>query len=163
MYFGEWIAMPEKIFQPVNGDTKDKERIDELTKGEIYDVSKPIILSDELKNVFGSDLGLLIVNKESKAVRIIKLNSTDVHKLVINLQNPTPFITKIIEFYKKNKIKIVYTTGICFKGKKLEDCVYESYIDLKETPELTEFHILEELENINGVEKIFIIPIKQNV
>ncbi len=105
----------------------------------------------------------MIINHESKAIRIVNVKSENVAKLIIYLNNPIPFIKEIINFYKKNKIQIVFTTGIYLRGLKLEDCLYESYIDLKEAADLSSFQIIKEIENIQGVEKVFYSSIRNNV
>jgi len=138
----------------------DKLEIDEITMGELHNISQPISLSDDLKKILGSDLGLLIVNKESKAIRIVKVQSNRIVKVVIYLEKPLPFIQSVIKFYKQKNIEIVFTTGICFRGKKLEDCVYEAYLDLVNSPNVTEFQMIEELQSLTGVKKIFVSPVE---
>lgn len=152
----------EKIFESKDID-KDKIDISELTTAEFHDLNKPIIISEKIKSLIDSDLGLLIFNNESKVIRIVKVNSKKLFKIIISLQNPIPFVKKIIDFYKNNNIDIVFTTGICFRGENMEDCMYESYINLENADlELTQSKMTEELEKIEGVEKSFVNPIQMD-
>ncbi len=151
--------MPDEIFEKKEQKDKDLIGTDELTSAELHDLRKPINLSQEIQSILSSDLGLIVINKESKAIKIVKVESRNIAKIVIYLNKPMPFIKEIIKFYQKNKISIVHTSGICFRGLKMQDCLYESYLDLKESGDLSSFEIIEAVENIPGVEKIFFIPI----
>lgn len=156
LFYHEWLTMSDDLFKT----TEKKNYIDEITKADIYNIKKPIKLSDNIKSIINSDLGLLVVNRESKAIRIVPVNSDKIIKVVIYLQDPVPFIKNIIDFYKKNNVTIVYTTGLCFRGGKLEDCLYEAYLDMSKSENLTEIQMIEYLKSIQGVTKIFTIPIQ---
>lgn len=151
--------MPDKIFRSMEVGEDKKKEIDELTIAELRDPSKPFELSEELKKILDSKFAIFIAHKESKAIRLIPIKSTRIIKLVIYLQDVSEFIKEILKFYQKHNIEIVYTSGICFKGDNMEDCVYESYIDIRNCEGMTDVTIIEELEKIEGIEKIFIVPI----
>ncbi|MHA1340769.1 MAG: hypothetical protein ACTSRZ_11840 [Promethearchaeota archaeon] len=148
-------------------EVKDKEEIhlDELTSAEIKDIEKPIMISGNIKKILNSKYVLLVANEDTRVIRLIPLNSTNVIKIVIYLETVSDFIHEVIKFYKRNNIEIVYTSGICFRKNKdnQEDCIYEAYIDLNRCCEgFSKPQIIEELEKIQGVQKIFLIDISLN-
>lgn len=155
--------MPEKVFKPLDVEEDKKKEIDELTTAELTDISRPFELSGDLKQIINSNNAVFIAHKESKAIRMIPVQSEKIIKLVIYLKSVTEFVTEILKFYQKHDIEIVYTSGICFKGNNMEDCIYESYIDIRNCEHINDVKIIEELEKIDGIEKIFIVPIENKV
>jgi hypothetical protein len=153
--------MPEKIFEQKDIKAEQKITLDELTSAELVEMDKPITLSEKTKSILNTKYGILVSNQENKSIRIVGVNSKRIIKLVIYLKSVSKFVTQVLKFYKQYNIDIVYTSGICFRKdpKKAEDCIYESYINLEKCIGLSEVQIIEEIQKIEGVEKIFILTL----
>jgi len=152
----------ENLFHKRDLNDIEKIHLDELTYAEIKELKNPIELSEKIKNLLNTEYILIVSNEDTKVIRIIPLKSKNIIKIVIYLEEVSEFIRDIISFYNRNNIEIVYTSGICFRKNKInqEDCIYEAYLDLDSCcKEFTKTKIIDEIEKIKGVQKIFIINI----
>lgn len=153
--------MPENVFEQKQINAEQKITLDELTSADLIEMDNPIVLSQKARSILNTKYGIIVINQDNKSIRIIGVNSKHIIKLVIYLKSVTKFVTEVLKFYKKYNIEIVYTSGICFRKdpKLADDCIYESYICLEKCIGLSEVQIIEELEKIEGVEKIFIVTL----
>ncbi|MHA1871683.1 MAG: hypothetical protein ACTSU2_10020 [Promethearchaeota archaeon] len=152
--------MSDEIFK-TKEKTSDRISLDEITQGDLFNLTNKIEIPQEWLKILDSKYGLFILNKESKVIRIVKADSDQIYKIVIYLKDPVSFVREVIKFYKNYSITLVSTTGICFRGKNLEDCIYEAYVDLsKAQEEINAAKIIEIIQGFEGVEKIFVSPLK---
>jgi len=89
---------------------------------------EPISLPSEFLKVIGKNSNaLMILASSTKTVRIIPTVSPEVVKVGIEIQQLTPdYLKQMSEAFVKNNLKVIYSTGFCYKGEK---CVYEAYFD----------------------------------
>lgn len=97
---------------------------------------EPLFLSDEFletlrpKNVEESS-AVMILAPSTKTIRIIPTKSSMVKKLVIEYYTrKRDFLQEIGIVFMRNKIKTLYSTGICFHDPPCNDIMpFEGYID----------------------------------
>jgi hypothetical protein len=89
---------------------------------------EPIVLPNEFQTVMGKNSNaLMILASSTKTIRIIPTVSPEVVKVGIEIQQLTPdYLKQMSEAFVKHNLKVVYSTGFCYKGDK---CIYEAYFD----------------------------------
>jgi hypothetical protein len=136
-------------------------REETLTIACLVDLNQPIKLSEEILRAVPNGIGLLVLSKPSNSIRLIPTCSCQIFKIMVALCDPIQFLKSIIKFYKEHSIDIVYTTGICYKRAEDSDsddesCIYEAFIDISRTQGMSEFEIIQGLQNQEGISTITI-------
>jgi len=89
---------------------------------------EPILLPNEFQKVLGENTNaLMILAVSTKTVRLIPITSSEAVKVSIEIKKLTPeYLKQMSETFVKRNLKVVYSTGFCYKGDK---CLYEAYFD----------------------------------
>jgi len=89
---------------------------------------EPIVLPSEFQTVLGKNSNaLMILASSTKTIRIIPTIGPEVLKVGIEIQQLTPdYLKQMSEAIAKHNLKVIYSTGFCYKGDR---CVYEAYFD----------------------------------
>jgi hypothetical protein len=89
---------------------------------------EPILLPNEFQKVLGENTNaLMILAVSTKTVRLIPITSSEAVKVSIEIKKLTPeYLKQMSETFVKRNLKVVYSTGFCYKG---DNCLYEAYFD----------------------------------
>lgn len=89
---------------------------------------EPIVLPSMFQKVLGENKhALMILAVSTKTIRLIPTASPEVVKVGIEIKQLTPeYLKNMSEAFVKHDLKVVYSTGFCYKGEK---CIYEAYFD----------------------------------
>ena len=114
--------------------------------------SEPVELPKEFLKVMGQNSNaLMILAVSTKTVRLIPTTSSEVIKVGIEIKKLTPeYLKQMSETFVKRNLKVVYSTGFCYKGEK---CVYEAYFDPAEIP-MKDEELRKILQSLEGTTKI---------
>ena len=118
--------------------------------------SKTITLpADFLETIRPKDVdessAVMILAPSTKIIRIIPTKSNEVVKVAIEIGELSPdFLQELGVVFMRNKIKTLYSTGLCFTQ---ESCTYEGYLDSSDL-NITQDRLQEELSEIKGVSKV---------
>ncbi len=116
--------------------------------------NKPIELPNDFLDTLRpkeSTNAVMILAPSTKIIRIIPTKSTTVVKVAIQIGELSPdFLQELGVVFMRNKIKTLYSTGLCFTQ---DACSYEGYIDTADMS-LEEEALREELMSIRGVSRV---------
>jgi hypothetical protein len=114
--------------------------------------SEPVELPKEFLKVMGQDSNaLMILAVSTKTVRLIPTTSSEVIKVGIEIKKLTPeYLKQMSETFVKRNLKVIYSTGFCYKGEK---CVYEAYFDPAEIP-MKDEELRKILQSLEGTTRI---------
>ena len=118
--------------------------------------SKPISLpADFLDTIRPKDVeessAVMILSPSTKIIRIIPTKSPEVVKVAIEIGELSPdFLQELGVVFMRNKIKTLYSTGLCFTQ---DSCTYEGYMDSSDLT-ISQEQLRDELAKIKGVSKV---------
>lgn len=113
---------------------------------------EPVQLPKEFLTVLGQNSNaLMILAVSTKTVRLIPTTSSEVIKVGIEIKKLTPeYLKQMSETFVKRNLKVVYSTGFCYKGEK---CVYEAYFDPAEIS-MKDGELKKILQSLEGTTRI---------
>jgi hypothetical protein len=113
---------------------------------------KPISLPREFQRILGDNKhALMILAVSTKTIRLIPTASPEVMKVGIEIKQLTPeYLKRMSETFVKNNLKVVYSTGFCYKGER---CLYEAYFDPAEI-KMSDDKLKGLIESLEGTTKI---------
>ena len=104
-----------------------------------------------------SKSAVMILAPSTRIIRIIPTTGSEVVKIAIEIGELTPdFLKDMGSVFARNKIKTLYSTGLCFTRDK---CVYEGYIDKAEiTVDIAQLQT--DISQLEGVNNVNIVELK---
>jgi hypothetical protein len=113
---------------------------------------EPILLPNEFQKVLGENTNaLMILAVSTKTVRLIPTTSSEAVKVSIEIKKLTPeYLKQMSETFVKRNLKVVYSTGFCYKGDK---CLYEAYFDPSQIS-IKDKEMQDLIESLEGTTKV---------
>lgn len=93
----------------------------------------------------------MILAVSTKTVRLIPTTSSEAVKVSIEIKKLTPeYLKQMSETFVKRNLKVVYSTGFCYKGDK---CLYEAYFDPSQIS-IKDKEMQDLIESLEGTTKV---------